>query len=343
MIDAATELDAKPAGAHRRPPRADRDARLRRPAHRRGDGAALADVDLANGRISVGDAKTEAGIRLVDILPALRDELASHRHANAERGAGRRSSSRPRRGSRRDKDNARERVIRPVVAHADELLAAARPASRCPTGVTAHKLRHTFASILFVRGEDPPYVMAQLGHTDPAFTLRVYAHAMRRDEGDKERLKALVEGRDWAPLGTSGANDPQRADARGRPRERRKPRRCRASGRWARRVSNLRPLACEASALPLSYAPQGNEDCKGRGAAGGSRGVVGENAGGEGGVRRSAAPALERGRPEWTDRQPFNPRLLPLDVYIAPTNSGMDVPGGVKHSGGGDRGSICWG
>ena len=30
------------AGAHRRAPRADRDARLRRPAHRRGDGAALA-------------------------------------------------------------------------------------------------------------------------------------------------------------------------------------------------------------------------------------------------------------------------------------------------------------
>ena len=67
--------------------------------------------------------------------------------------------------------------------------------------MTAHKLRHTFASILFVRGEDPPYVMAQLGHTDPAFTLRVYAHAMRRGEGDKERLKALVEGR---RLGTIG-------------------------------------------------------------------------------------------------------------------------------------------
>ena len=26
--------------------------------------------------------------------------------------------------------------------------------------------------------------------------------------------------------------------------------------KWARRVSNLRPLACEASALPLSYAPE---------------------------------------------------------------------------------------
>jgi integrase len=29
-------------------------------------------------------------------------------------------------------------------------------------------------------GEDPRYVMDQLGHTDPAFTLRLYSHAMRR-------------------------------------------------------------------------------------------------------------------------------------------------------------------
>jgi hypothetical protein len=51
-------------------------------------------------------------------------------------------------------------------------------------------------------------VMAQFGHTDAGFTLRVYAHAMRRDEGDKERLKALVERRDWAPMGTKGPNAP---------------------------------------------------------------------------------------------------------------------------------------
>lgn len=105
---------------------------------------------------------------LVDILPALRDELTSHRHAAA--------SARPAdlvfptsSGSRRDKDNARERVIRPVVASADELLAR-RGHAPLPEGVTAHKLRHTFASILYVRGEDPAYVMAQLGHTDPGFT-----------------------------------------------------------------------------------------------------------------------------------------------------------------------------
>ena len=51
---------------------------------------------LANGRISVRDAKTAAGERLVDILPALRDELASHRHAAGAGASPTRSSSRPR-------------------------------------------------------------------------------------------------------------------------------------------------------------------------------------------------------------------------------------------------------
>jgi hypothetical protein len=30
---------------------------------------------------------------------------------------------------------------------------------------------------------------------------------MRPDPGDKDRLKALVEGRDWAPLGTTAAQE----------------------------------------------------------------------------------------------------------------------------------------
>jgi hypothetical protein len=63
-----------------------------------------------------------------------------------------------------------------------------------PEGLTPHKLRHTFASLLFALGEDPVHVMGQLGHTDPAFSLRVYAHAMRRDGDEKRRLKVLVEG-----------------------------------------------------------------------------------------------------------------------------------------------------
>jgi integrase len=104
-------------------------------------------------------------------------------------------------GTPRDKDNARERVLRPVVRHADELLAAddLEPLPR----ITPHKLRHTFASILFALGWQAPDVMAQLGHTDPAFTLRVYAHVMRRGGDERERLRALVEGANGHPMGTS--------------------------------------------------------------------------------------------------------------------------------------------
>jgi integrase len=78
----------------------------------------------------------------------------------------------------------------------------ARGREPLPDGVTAHKLRHTFCSLLFALGKDPAYVMGQLGHTDAGFTLRTYAHAMRRDDGDLESLRALVNGADWAPLGT---------------------------------------------------------------------------------------------------------------------------------------------
>ena len=44
--------------------------------------------------------------------------------------------------------------------------------------------------------------MAQLGHTDPKFTLRIYAHVMRFSDDERVRLKALAEGAEWAPMGT---------------------------------------------------------------------------------------------------------------------------------------------
>lgn len=41
-------------------------------------------------------------------------------------------------------------------------------------GLTSHKLRHTFASILVALGVDPGSVMDQLEHTNPGFILHVY-------------------------------------------------------------------------------------------------------------------------------------------------------------------------
>jgi hypothetical protein len=40
----------------------------------------------------------------------------------------------------------------------------------------------------------------QLGHTDPKFTLRVYAHAMRFSEEDRARLTTFAEGGFWHQL-----------------------------------------------------------------------------------------------------------------------------------------------
>ena len=62
-------------------------------------------------------------------------------------------------------------------------------------------------------GEDPAYVIDQLGHTDPALTLRLYAREMARRDGERERLRALVEGREWAPTGTSAAGAAEPEDA----------------------------------------------------------------------------------------------------------------------------------
>ena len=66
-----------------------------------------------------------------------------------------------------------------------------------PARLTPHSLRRTFASVLYALGENPAVMMAEMGHTDPGLALRIYAQAMRRDEADQDRLRALVEG---APL-----------------------------------------------------------------------------------------------------------------------------------------------
>ena len=48
--------------------------------------------------------------------------------------------------------------------------------------------------MLYALGETPPVVMAEMGHTTPHLALAIYAHAMSRDEGQLEALRALVEG-----------------------------------------------------------------------------------------------------------------------------------------------------
>lgn len=103
-------------------------------------------------------------------------------------------------GRPRSRTTMRKDVVEAAVAQANRLVAE-RGLQPLPLGITPHKLRHTFASILVAIGRDPTYVMQQLGHIDPAFTLRVYAHTMRRSEEELERLKTLVQGHVWAANG----------------------------------------------------------------------------------------------------------------------------------------------
>jgi integrase len=151
------------------------------------------DVNLANGRFDVGRDKTDAGMREVDMLPLLREILTEHKAASERTGPDDpvfvTSSGKP-----RSRHNLRQDVVDAVVAHANRLVEE-RGLQPLPLGITPHKLRHTFASILVAIGKDPTYVMQQLGHTDPAFTLRVYSHTMRRSDSERDELKALVEGR----------------------------------------------------------------------------------------------------------------------------------------------------
>jgi integrase len=150
------------------------------------------DVDLANGRLFVGRSKTKAGLREIRMLPILRDILAAHK-AQAYRSGPDDLVFPTGTGGRRDKDNLRTRVLAQVFARASALLER-RGRVPLPKGLTPHKLRHTFASVLIACGEDPISVMRQIGHTDPAFTLRVYSHLMSREPGERARLKALVNG-----------------------------------------------------------------------------------------------------------------------------------------------------
>jgi len=150
------------------------------------------DVDLASGRIFIGSSKTQAGLREIRMLPILRDILAAHK-ASAYRSGPDDRVFPTGTGGIRDKSNLRCRVLEPLFKRASALLEE-RGRVPLPKKLTQHKLRHTFASVLIACGEDPVSVMKQLGHTDPAFTLKVYSHMMSREPEERARLKALVNG-----------------------------------------------------------------------------------------------------------------------------------------------------
>jgi integrase len=154
------------------------------------------DVDLARGTITVRAAKTDAGVRCVNILPVLRDELGAYRaRLDVQPDALVFGTAV---GTQQTTTNVRRRVLAKAVEKASKQLVKDE-VEPLPERLTPHSLRRTFASLLFALGEAPPYVMAQMGHTTPNLTLAIYARCMDRRDGEPERLKALVEGGHYEP------------------------------------------------------------------------------------------------------------------------------------------------
>lgn len=111
--------------------------------------------------------------------------------------------------ARDNPSNVRNRYLADAVERANERLekAGVEPIGK----VTPHSLRRTFASLLLATGADVPYVMAQLGHTDPNMTLGVYARVIASKTDHGQALDDLIGVAQPAPIGTSSPASPAAA------------------------------------------------------------------------------------------------------------------------------------
>jgi integrase len=142
---------------------------------------AMLGVDEAHAIAEALAAKTEAGIREVQLTPDLADVLSAHlqRIRAAGHPTGPDAYLFPNvRGGR----IARQRIgknLREAATLADERL---QQQGRPPLpNTTPHTLRRTYISIaLLANGFDVKWVMSQVGHANSAMTMDVYAQLQQR-------------------------------------------------------------------------------------------------------------------------------------------------------------------
>jgi integrase len=181
-----------------------------------GEAVALdwSDVNLATGTIVVRESKTAAGAgRRVDMPGGLVEQLTEWK----ARSPRRRTSdpvfcARARNGrfARQRARNVQTR-LKGAIKRANRRLEeqGIEPISE---KVSPHSLRRTYASLRGALRDDPVYIAEQLGHTDPRFTLSVYAKAAKRRERlSGDYLKAFDRALDWAATGRIGETAPSEA------------------------------------------------------------------------------------------------------------------------------------
>jgi integrase len=159
-------------------------------------------VDLMGaGTLLVVESKTDAGVRTVDLPAALREDLRRWWRETEFDKPDDYVLPTPT-GRRNNPSNLRRDVLRPTIERANAELAKDGIATIGP--VTFHSLRRTFASLRCACGDDVAYTSSQIGHTDPRFTLRVYAQATKRRERlSGAHLRAYDRAIQWAQMGTN--------------------------------------------------------------------------------------------------------------------------------------------
>jgi integrase len=162
------------------------------------------DVDLAAGTLRIPESKTDAGVRVLDVSPMLREELVVHR-ADSDFTEPDDLVFCTSKGTPHLRGNIRVRIVGKAVERANAALVEAGM-QLIADGITNHSLRRTFASLLYEAGASPAYVMAQMGHTSSALALEVYARKMARSRDTGARMDALIRGADWARMGTNSEN-----------------------------------------------------------------------------------------------------------------------------------------
>jgi integrase len=128
-----------------------------------------------------------------------------------------------------------------------------------PRAMRFHDLRHSTATLLLRAGVDLHRVQRILRHKDVKLTVGTYGHLLVDDL--RAAVDALPSGQIVDAQFTAQSNLTTRRLPGGNPTlsaKKEAPETLKDLRRlsvWAQQVSNLRPLPCEGSALPLSYAP----------------------------------------------------------------------------------------
>ena len=137
--------------------------------------------DRDGARLRIPDAKTEAGIREVQLTPDLVDVLTQHLHRLKAAGhpVGPDAYLVPSlRGSRITRQRVGKVLKEAAMLASERLEQQGRP----PLPQTSpHTLRRTYISIaLIANGFDVKWVMSQVGHADSSMTMDVYAQLEQR-------------------------------------------------------------------------------------------------------------------------------------------------------------------